>query len=119
LTLLAFAELRAATGATAVARTLLDEVRTICTPLDAKPTLTRSDALAARLAATAGAFPDGLSHREVDVLRLITAGHNNQEIADHLSLSIRTVERHITNLYGKIGAHGRADATAYALRHLP
>jgi DNA-binding CsgD family transcriptional regulator len=119
LTLLAFAALRAATGATAVARTLLDEVRTICTPLDAKPTLARAEALATRLAATAGVFPDGLSNREVDVLRLIAAGHNNQEIADALSLSIRTVERHITNLYGKIRAHGRADATAYALRHLP
>ena len=107
------------TFACAFPRTLLDEVRTICTPLDAKPALARADTLATRLAATSGVFPDGLSNREVDVLRLIAAGRNNQEIADALSLSIRTVERHITNLYGKIGAHGRADATAYALRHLP
>lgn len=119
LTLLAFAQLRAATSATAVARTVLDEVRAICTPLDAKPALARVDALLTHLAATLGVFPDGLSHREVDVLRLIANGLNNQEIADTLSLSVRTVERHITNLYGKIGAHGRADATAYALRHLP
>jgi DNA-binding CsgD family transcriptional regulator len=34
-----------------------------------------------------------------------------------LVLSIRTVARHITNIYGKIGARGRADATAYAIRH--
>jgi DNA-binding CsgD family transcriptional regulator/pimeloyl-ACP methyl ester carboxylesterase len=58
-----------------------------------------------------------LSPRETEVLRLIAAGKSNQQIADTLVLSLRTVERHITNLYGKIGAHGKADATAYALRH--
>ena len=58
-----------------------------------------------------------LTPREGDVLSLIAAGKSNQQIADELVLSLRTVERHITNLYGKIGAHGKADATAYALRH--
>jgi pimeloyl-ACP methyl ester carboxylesterase len=59
----------------------------------------------------------GLTHRETEVLGLIAAGNSNQQIADALVLSLRTVERHITNLYAKIGAHGKADATAYALRH--
>jgi pimeloyl-ACP methyl ester carboxylesterase/DNA-binding CsgD family transcriptional regulator len=59
-----------------------------------------------------------LSPRETEVLHLIAAGRSNQQIADELVLSLRTVERHITNLYGKIGAHGKADATAYALRHV-
>jgi DNA-binding CsgD family transcriptional regulator/pimeloyl-ACP methyl ester carboxylesterase len=65
------------------------------------------------------AFKPGsrLSPRETEVLRLIASGRSNQQIADELVLSVRTVERHITNLYGKIGAHGKADATAYALRH--
>jgi DNA-binding CsgD family transcriptional regulator len=54
--------------------------------------------------------------READVLRLIAQGRSNQQIADELVLSVRTVERHITNLYAKIGAHGKAEATAYALR---
>jgi DNA-binding NarL/FixJ family response regulator len=58
---------------------------------------------------------DGLSRREAEVVALIAAGLSNRAIATHLSLSIRTVERHITNLYGKIGARGRADATVYAL----
>jgi DNA-binding NarL/FixJ family response regulator len=58
-----------------------------------------------------------LTPREAEVLRLIAAGRSNQQIADQLVLSLRTVERHITNLYAKIGAHGKADATAYALRH--
>jgi DNA-binding NarL/FixJ family response regulator len=48
---------------------------------------------------------------------LIAAGMTNNEIADDLVLSVRTVERHITNLYGKIDARGRADATAYAFTH--
>jgi DNA-binding CsgD family transcriptional regulator/pimeloyl-ACP methyl ester carboxylesterase len=58
-----------------------------------------------------------LSPRESEVLRLIARGRTNQQIADELVLSVRTVERHITNLYAKLGAHGKADATAYALRN--
>jgi ATP/maltotriose-dependent transcriptional regulator MalT len=61
-------------------------------------------------------YPDGLSEREVDVLRLIAGGSSNREIASELVISVRTVERHITNIYGKIGARGKADATSYALR---
>jgi pimeloyl-ACP methyl ester carboxylesterase len=58
-----------------------------------------------------------LSQREVEILRLIAVGRSNQEIAADLVLSVRTVERHITNLYAKIGARRKADATAYALRN--
>ena len=65
----------------------------------------------------APAYPDGLTERELEVLRLIAAGKSNREIGDDLFISVRTVERHITNIYRKIDAHGRADATAYALRH--
>lgn len=65
-------------------------------------------------------FPDHLTRREVEVLRLIAAGASNQSIAEALVLSVRTVERHISNIYAKIGAEGsasRATATAYAIRH--
>jgi DNA-binding CsgD family transcriptional regulator len=62
-------------------------------------------------------YPDRLTRREVDVLRLIAEGASNSEISERLVLSIRTVERHITNVYNKINARGRADATAYAMRH--
>jgi predicted ATPase/DNA-binding NarL/FixJ family response regulator len=64
-------------------------------------------------------YPDDLTEREVEVLRLIAAGKSNQEISAELVLSLRTVERHISNIYVKIGASGRiarATATAYALR---
>lgn len=58
----------------------------------------------------------GLTEREIDVLRLIAAGRTNKEAADELHLSVRTIERHVTNLYAKIGASNRAEATAYAFR---
>ncbi len=67
--------------------------------------------------AKAPEYPDGLSQREADVLRLIASGNSNREIAEELFLSLRTIERHITNIYTKIDARGKADATAYALRH--
>jgi DNA-binding NarL/FixJ family response regulator len=64
------------------------------------------------------AAPAGLTAREVEVLRLVARGRSNQEIADELVLSVRTVERHIANIYEKIGASGRAAraaAASYAL----
>jgi DNA-binding NarL/FixJ family response regulator len=47
----------------------------------------------------------------------VASGRSNREIAEELVLSLRTVKRHVTNLYAKIGARGKADATAYAFRH--
>jgi DNA-binding NarL/FixJ family response regulator len=60
---------------------------------------------------------DNLTAREFEVLRLIAAGHSNRQIADMLFLSPRTVERHIANIYLKIDAHSKAEATAYVRRH--
>jgi pimeloyl-ACP methyl ester carboxylesterase/DNA-binding CsgD family transcriptional regulator len=59
---------------------------------------------------------DGVTAREMDVLRLVAAGESNAEIARRLGIAVHTVERHAANLYRKIGARGRADAAAYALR---
>jgi predicted ATPase/DNA-binding CsgD family transcriptional regulator len=56
-----------------------------------------------------------LTARESEVLRLLASGSSNREIAARLVLSTRTVERHIENLYAKIGVSGRAGAIAYAL----
>ena len=61
------------------------------------------------------AYPDGLTGREIQVLRLLAGGCTNNDVAAELVLSIRTVERHIGNIYAKIGARGRADATVHAL----
>ncbi len=58
-----------------------------------------------------------LTCREVEVLRLIAAGHSNRQIADALFISPRTIERHIANIYLKIDAHSKTEATAYAQHH--
>ena len=60
-------------------------------------------------------YPHGLTEREVEVLRHLAGGKTNGEIAEELFVSVRTVERHIANIYAKIGARGRANATAFAL----
>jgi DNA-binding CsgD family transcriptional regulator len=61
--------------------------------------------------------PARLSRREAEVLGLLAQGLSNKEIAGVLWLSERTVERHITGLYRKIGVERRSEATAFALRH--
>jgi DNA-binding NarL/FixJ family response regulator len=61
--------------------------------------------------------PLGLTEREAEVLRLLAQGLRNKEIAAVLWLSDRTVERHVTSLYRKIGVARRSEATAFALRH--
>ena len=55
-----------------------------------------------------------LTARESDVLRLIVRGHTNSQIAEILSLSVRTVEYHRANLTGKLGLHSRVDLIRYA-----
>ncbi len=68
---------------------------------------------------TAIAYP-GLSRRESEILRLISIGYTNPEIAEELYLSVRTVERHVSSIYQKLGAEGkaaRAVVTAFALEH--
>jgi DNA-binding CsgD family transcriptional regulator len=120
LTLLAVAELRLAEGNDADVPTLLEEARGICSDLGAAPALARADALAAQLSdggRVASAYPAGLTRREAEVLGLLAVGHSNKEIAADLFLSERTVERHITNVYRKIGTRRRTEAMAFALRH--
>ncbi len=60
--------------------------------------------------------PDGLSPREVEVLRLIALGHTNTEIAGSLFLSVRTVESHRSHIQHKLGLTTRADLVGYARR---
>jgi DNA-binding CsgD family transcriptional regulator len=61
--------------------------------------------------------PDGLTSREVEVVRLAAAGRSNREIALQLFLSEKTVARHLSNVYAKLGISSRAAATAYAYDH--
>jgi pimeloyl-ACP methyl ester carboxylesterase/DNA-binding CsgD family transcriptional regulator len=59
---------------------------------------------------------DRLSRRELDVLELVAAGLTNEEIATRLSLSVRTVERHLSNIYTKLGVSGKSGRAAAAAR---
>jgi DNA-binding NarL/FixJ family response regulator len=62
---------------------------------------------------------NGLSEREVQVLQLVAAGKTNRSIADDLFISEKTVARHVSNIFNKLGVSSRAAATAYAYqRHI-
>ena len=58
-----------------------------------------------------------LSGREQEVLALLAAGHANSEIAAALGVSVHTIERHVANVFAKLGVRNRAEATAWAYRH--
>jgi len=60
---------------------------------------------------------ESLTPRDIEVLRLIAQGYTNREIADLLSLSVRTVESHRANIMDKLGLRGRAELVRYAREH--
>jgi two-component system response regulator NreC len=59
---------------------------------------------------------DGLTEREQEVLKLIADGLTNQEIADKLTISVKTVERHRANIMSKLNLHSRTELVKYAIR---
>lgn len=65
----------------------------------------------------AGAWPAGLTDREVEVLRLLARGSTNREIARELVVSPRTAEHHVQHIYAKIGGSTRAAAALFAMEH--
>jgi len=62
-------------------------------------------------------YPAGLTAREVEVLRLLAGGLTDQQIADKLVLSPRTVHAHISSIYSKLAVTSRSAATRYAIEH--
>jgi predicted ATPase/class 3 adenylate cyclase/DNA-binding CsgD family transcriptional regulator len=97
----------------AVAYALMTEQPVISEP-DTTDAAARAAVTGRRPAGTQ--IPGGLTAREAEVLGLVAAGHSSKEIAATLGVAVSTVNRHIANIYTKIGARGRADAIAYALR---
>jgi DNA-binding CsgD family transcriptional regulator/tetratricopeptide (TPR) repeat protein len=61
--------------------------------------------------------PAGLSSRQAEVLRLVAQGMTNAQVAEQLTISLRTVNTHLTAIYGKIGVTSRNAATGYAIEH--
>jgi DNA-binding CsgD family transcriptional regulator len=91
----------------------LDAARRVFAELGAEPDVARVDALAPpKSARTAGLTP-----REIEVLRLVAGGRTNRAIAGELVLSEKTVARHVSNIFAKLGVSSRSAATAYAYEH--
>jgi DNA-binding NarL/FixJ family response regulator len=61
--------------------------------------------------------PEGLTRREIEVLRLIAEGLTDAQVADRLVLSTRTVQAHLRSIYGKLNITTRTAATRYAMEH--
>ena len=92
----------------------LDAARVVFQRLGATVELARLDALpGGRTGPAAG----GLTERELDVLRLVAAGNTNRAIAEGLVISEKTVARHLSNIFAKLGVSSRSAATAYAYEH--
>jgi DNA-binding NarL/FixJ family response regulator len=98
-------------------------VGSACRALDDRESAARELETARAIFLDLGAAPDlsrltkgagGLSPRELEVLRLVATGATNKTIAATLVLSERTVDRHVSNIFVKLGVSSRAAATAYA-----
>ncbi len=99
---------------------LLDEALAVSTELGMKPLMEKVVALKEQVEAKpikSPQYPDGLTEREVEVLRLITQGKSNREIGEALFIASNTVARHVSNIFSKTNSANRAEATAYAARH--
>ena len=99
---------------------LLDESLAISTGLGMPSLMARVSALqekAASIPETAPTYPDGLTQREAEVLRLVAAGKTDREIAEELVIGVRTVSTHVSNILNKTNAANRTEAATYATRN--
>jgi DNA-binding CsgD family transcriptional regulator len=111
----------AALGDVDSARLELDSAREVFERLGARPDLAAADVIDAGLrqhgAAAATGADSPLTEREMQVLRLIARGKTNKAVARELSLSEKTVDRHVSNIFTKLDVSSRAAATAIAYEH--
>jgi DNA-binding NarL/FixJ family response regulator len=92
----------------------LEAARTAFAELGAEPDLAHLESLDPSAAVP---DPHRLTDRELEVLRHLAAGATNRTIAAELVVSVRTVDRHVSNIFAKLGVSSRAAATAYAHTH--
>jgi DNA-binding NarL/FixJ family response regulator len=90
----------------------LEAARQVFVELGAAPDVARVDSLR-----EGSRQAGGLSPRELEVVRLIAVGRSNHAIASQLVLSEKTVARHVSNIFGKLGVRSRTAAAAYAYEH--
>ena len=91
-----------------------DAARQIFRRLEASPDVARVDQL---LASSAARTASRLTVRELEVIRLLASGRTNRAIARQLTISQRTVDRHVSNILTKLNLPSRSAATAYAYQH--
>jgi DNA-binding CsgD family transcriptional regulator len=106
---------RRALGDDDTAQLEIDGARAVFVALGATPDIDRLDRL--EQPAPRDGTNAGLSPRELEVLRLVATGRTNHAIAAELVLSERTVARHVSNIFAKLGLSSRSAATAYAYEH--
>lgn len=102
------------------ATSLLDEAAAISIGLGMKPLMARIATLQSQTPsspASAPAYPDGLTRREVEVLQLICGGKTDREIGEDLFISVNTVGNHVRNILNKTDSANRTEAATYAGRH--
>ena len=112
-------ELGAAYDAAAACTRLAEAYRALGDEASAAAEMALAEATHARLGLHRPArdAPGGLTERECEVLALVAEGHSNQQIAETLVISDRTVARHLTNIFHKIDVTSRTQAARYALDH--
>jgi DNA-binding NarL/FixJ family response regulator len=113
MTLLAVARLDLASDRSDAARSALDEAETICSQLGARPAL--AEIVACRETLPSRPSDGGLSAREQEVLRLVSEGLTDREVAERLYVSPRTINQHLRSIYNKLGVNSRTAATRIAL----
>lgn len=96
------------------ARLDIEGARQAFASLGAEPDMRQAAALVAPARRN---LPLGLTGREAELLALLVTGKTNREIAAQLCISEKTVARHVSNIFNKLGVSSRAAATAYALKH--
>jgi DNA-binding CsgD family transcriptional regulator len=89
--------------------------RVVFARIGAAPSLAHLDSLSQN--EPGNARMRGLTARELQVLRQVAAGKTNKSIAGELALSERTIDRHVGNIFDKLGVHSRTAAAAYAYQH--
>jgi len=111
---------RGAIGDRAKSITLLEESLAISSALGMRPLMDRVIVLqekAQSRSVPAPAYPDGLTQREVEVLRLVAAGKTDREIGEELFISVKTVGNHVSNILNKTNTANRTEAATYAAMH--
>jgi predicted ATPase/DNA-binding CsgD family transcriptional regulator len=104
-------------AAWAEGRTMTPEQALMAQAPVAMPTATLAEPSSVPHTPKAPTYPDGLTAREVEVLQLVAQGLTNEQVAEQLVISPRTVNTHLTSIFSKIGVSSRGAATRYAIEH--